>query len=139
MIQERYCSYEVSKLLQEKGFDEPCRSIYIDCVDYVDFYYSEEEQTNLQIGVFEVLRPTHQMTMDWLRKKGFYIEIQTLFNEFEPSLLKFTNFHALITIIIDGRVIDEIHLTDEGIKDYGECVENAIKYCLTELMKGDKG
>ncbi len=29
MIQERHCSYELSKLLKEKGFDEPCSKAYM--------------------------------------------------------------------------------------------------------------
>lgn len=28
MITEDYCSYEVAKLLKEKGFDEPCKVWY---------------------------------------------------------------------------------------------------------------
>ena len=133
MIKERYCSFEVSKLLKEKGFDEPCDHFYI--FDRTTIYKGTAF-TNTQIGNKFYNAPTHQMACDWLREKGFYIEIQTIFDEFEPSLLKFTNFHAVITTIIDGRVIDETHLADEGIRDYGECVENAMDYCLTELMKG---
>lgn len=131
MIKERYCSYEVSKLLKEKGFNEKTFTYYDNDILCHGGWF---EWNNSPMG--QTAAPTHQMACDWLRKKGYYIEIQTLFDEFEPSLLKFTNFHALITIIIDDRVIDEIHLADEGIKDYGKCVENATKYCLTELMKG---
>ena len=128
MIKERYCSFEVAKLLKEKGFVIPCDWIY--CSDGTFGHKNSLWDKEM------FLAPTHQMACDWLREKGFYIEIQTIFDEFEPSLLKFTNFHAVITTIIDGRVIDETHLADEGIRDYGECVENAMDYCLTELMKG---
>ena len=30
MITEDYCSYEVAKLLKEKGFNEPCRAYWDD-------------------------------------------------------------------------------------------------------------
>lgn len=30
MIKEAYCSFEVSKLLKEKGFDAQCRAAYTD-------------------------------------------------------------------------------------------------------------
>lgn len=136
MIKERYCSYKISKLLRKKGFDEPCRAYWWDERDVLAFCDFPKTTEDLQYKDNQCLAPTHQMAMDWLREKGFYIEIQTLFDEFEPSLLKFTNFHALITTIIDDRVIDETHLADEGIRDYGECVEFAINYCLTELVKG---
>ena len=138
MIKERYCSYELSKLLKEKGFDE---SIYEFYNSSRTILYARNEDGFRLSELNGIYYPhiTHQMAMDWLREKGFYIEIQTLFDEFEPSLLEFTNFHALITTIIDGRVIDETHLADEGIKDYGECVEFAINYCLTDLVKGGEG
>ena len=32
MIQEAYCSYEIAKLLKEKGFSEPCFYYYKDKV-----------------------------------------------------------------------------------------------------------
>ena len=133
MIKERYCSIELSKLLKEKGFDEKTLAYYDDDILCNGDWF---EWNRSPLG--HISAPTHQMACDWLREKGFYIEIQTLFDEFEPSLLEFTNFHALITTIIDGRVIDETHLADEGIKDYGECVEFAINYCLTELVKRSK-
>ena len=144
MIEERYCSYEVSKLLKEKGFKIGTNKDYWKIGEDGTMYFMSSigAYTSNPNDEYAFYRPensypcpTHQMAMDWLREKGFYIEIQTLFDEFEPSLLKFTNFHALITTIIDGRVIDETHLADEGIRDYGECVENAINYCLTELIK----
>ena len=31
MIKERYCSYEVARLLQEKGFDEECILLFYLC------------------------------------------------------------------------------------------------------------
>ena len=56
MITEDYCSFEVAKLLKEKGFDYKG-------FDYIDF---EGE-------VIRQDRPTHQMAMKWLREKGFHI------------------------------------------------------------------
>ena len=50
-ITEDYCSYEVAKLLKEKGFD-------YQGFDYIDF---EGE-------VIKQDRPTHQMAMKWLRE-----------------------------------------------------------------------
>lgn len=142
ILKERYCSYELSKLLKEKGFDWKCNGYYFKnpfdgSIDVaVSPYAMNKNSDEYRKFDLPISAPTHQMAMDWLRNKGYHIEIQTLWDEFEPSLLKFTNFHALITTIIDGRVIDETHLANEEIKDYSECVENAIKYCLTKLMKG---
>ena len=125
MIQERYCSYEVAKLLKEKGFDEPCRSVYEDFGDYIDFYYTVEEQTDLQMGVFEVLRPTHQMAMDWLREiHKLHIEIYA-----NASVYRF---------IISKPGGDGTYLVTDAKgpndgnawNDYKDVVEAALKVCL---------
>lgn len=52
MIKEDYCSFEVAKLLKEKGFNND---------------YPKGDCT--QIGC------THQMAMKWLREKQIYIRI----------------------------------------------------------------
>ena len=49
MIEEIRCSYEVCKLLHEKGFDVKC----------TDWYW----ENNINIW-----KPTHQMAMKWLRE-----------------------------------------------------------------------
>lgn len=54
MIEERRCSYEVCKLLHEKGFDIKCTSWYW--------------ENNINIW-----KPTHQMACDWLQEKHHYI------------------------------------------------------------------
>lgn len=54
MIEERRCSYEVCKLLHEKGFDIKCTSWYW--------------ENNINIW-----KPTHQMVCDWIEKKHNYI------------------------------------------------------------------
>lgn len=129
MIKERYCSYELSQLLREKGFDEPCKSVYEDCGDYIDFYYTIEEQTDLHLSVDEILRPTHQTACDWLRDKGYHVEIYA-----SASGYKF---------IISKTPYDGTDIYESGHDgpndggawdDYGECIDYAIKYCLTELV-----
>ena len=54
MIAEDYCSYEVSKLLRDKGFNEPCTELNKLC---------------LRDGEKPVLKVTHQKAMKWLRLK----------------------------------------------------------------------
>ena len=54
MITEDYCSFEIAKLLKEKGFDEKVISFY---------------------PPGDIQRPTHQMAMKWLRENGIIIEI----------------------------------------------------------------
>ncbi len=67
MTQEAYVSYEVAKLLKEKGFDEPCRAIYEEEVlrtntlcDYYNYEYYNCESY--------VCASTHQTALAWLRQ-----------------------------------------------------------------------
>ena len=121
---ESYCSYEVSKLLKKKGFDEPCRSYFIDNVDYIDTSYSTEELTDLNMGVWETLRPTHQMVCAWLREV-YNIDI-IIFHE------KLLNDYYWARI--ERNLFTEIQQEPE-YNSYEEAVESAIKYCLENLIK----
>jgi hypothetical protein len=69
MITEDYVSFEVAKLLKEKGFDEECRGFFHtafesprlsmwSCKDHKNSDYEECVST-----------PTHQMAMKWLRNE----------------------------------------------------------------------
>lgn len=123
MINEAYCSYEVSKLLKEKGFDESCRSYFIDNVDYIDSSYSTEELTDLQMGIWEILRPTHQMAMAWLREKhNIFILVgwNSIHEEYFTRILNMT----------DGIPKRNIH----EHASYEEAIEEALKYCLENLL-----
>lgn len=64
MIKERYVSFEVAKLLRDKGFNEPCRGVYEEKVlrintlcDWLNSDFSEY-----------VAAPTQAMACDWLEE-----------------------------------------------------------------------
>lgn len=63
-ITEDFVSFEIAKLLKEKGFNEPCRSVYEEKILRVntmcDYFNSELSSY--------VCAPTHQMAMKWLRE-----------------------------------------------------------------------
>lgn len=129
MIQETYVSYEVAKLLKEKRFDEPCRSYFIDNVDYIDFSYSTEELTDLHMGVREILRPTHQMAMDWLREiHQVAIVIDCWFGGD-----RYISWHGKIMCYgEDLKTQQDVELP--YVATYKEAVEAAIKYALENLI-----
>ena len=124
-ITEDYCSYEVAKLLKEKGFNEPC-----------DNYYDKEscskEQEPQELTCDEILylhdkfikAPTHQMAMKWLR------EVHSI--AIEPMLLSWGWFCQIEKIIRDfcKEYIDET----DSYKTYEDAVEAALKYCLENLI-----
>lgn len=68
MIKEDYVSFEVAKLLMDKGFDEDCRKRYTtDDPDYlVDLNELVLESWTEDVEFY--LAPTLQMAMKWLRK-----------------------------------------------------------------------
>lgn len=62
-ITEDFCSFEVAKLLKEKGFNEKCSRWYI---------ANEPQEGIVEKGFgenqFYINAPTHQMAMKWLRE-----------------------------------------------------------------------
>ena len=115
---EDYVSFEVAKLLKEKGFNEKCRTFYNDKtlkITYIDSPISNEKPFNLCL-----LAPTLQMAMKWLREVH----------------------KQLINVWYDGdtwsseiyRTIEEDFCLVGHFQSYEEAAEAAIKYCLTNLI-----
>ena len=65
MITEDYCSEELSKLLQEKGFQEPCTGL---------------NKLLCKEGEKPLLLITHQKAMKWLREKGIECVVIPIWN-----------------------------------------------------------
>ena len=113
MITEDYCSYEVAKLLKEKGFDIECNTAYYNgnLIDYTMYGFC---------GVLEfIFAPTHQMAVKWLREKD--IRICPDYSD------------------VDGKWFTMIGTkkkrTYSGYYDtYEEAIESALKYTLENLL-----
>ena len=110
MLEEDYCSYEVAKLLKEKGFD-------YQGFDYIDF---EGE-------VIKQDRPTHQMAMKWLRENhNIFIQISAVLQDqpfglhYRPSI---QDYHAYAR-----------HDNFSEYVTYEEAIEAALKYSLENLI-----
>ena len=130
MTQEDYCSYEVAKLLKEKGFDTPCMGRY--SVRSKEFHLDCTKMCN-NGGLFECAAPTHQMAMKWLREVhnkhcdiGYdidlywffqIIELKELIEHFDYSETKY--YHAE---------------NETGFNAYEDAVEAALKYALEKLI-----
>lgn len=117
MTQEDYCSYEVAKLLKEKGFDVYTPTRY----DYDGGFHSHGDYL---IGNGDISAPTHQMAMKWLRDT-YSISIEPYCYEYGWSC-GFSQFPIGITIY-----------TSQESKEYGtyeEAVEAALKYVLEKLI-----
>lgn len=128
MIRERYCSFEVSKLLREKGFDEPIYEFY-DTSGFVLYARNKEGFRLSELGGVYYPHITHQMARDWLR------EVHKL------HIVIYANASGYKFIISkpggDGTdLVTDVEGPNDGDAwdDYPECVESAIEYCLTELI-----
>lgn len=109
MITEDYVSFEVAKLLNEKGFD-------YQGFDYIDF---EGE-------VIRQDRPTHQMAMAWLRE-AHNVSIEPFVDYGSGDDYWWT---VDITKIKKNGLITEL----SGYKSYEEAVEAACIYALKNLI-----
>ena len=124
-ITEDYVSFEVAKLLKEKGFNIPCRSYYNNN-DYLSF---EHPKGFVSVDSVYLLRPTHQMALKWLREAhNIFIEIKYVPNQFtdEPG------YKAMIWDMSEeiGRPLPD----DIEYAFYETCVNNALKYTLENLI-----
>lgn len=131
MIQEAYCSYEVSKLLREKGFDEPCRSYFISDSD--EYRKCTVDITSKNCSSGQVLRPTHQMACAWLREVH-HIHIDIII-EGNGSCITYLTKIRPFKIIYPVRNYDSID-TNKVFRcnSYEEAVEAALKYSLENLI-----
>lgn len=127
MIEEAYVSFEVAKLLKEKGFDWACIGYYVDD-EPDDVKYSFLCETN---SIWEsrcCSAPTLQMAMAWLRREfglhcsvdydyvlGWYCQITSLKETVEYDHEEMKHYHP-----------DK----DNGFSSPEEACEAAIKYCL---------
>ena len=129
MIKERYCSYEVARLLKEKGFSEPVRSFYL-----IDDAHSNAVNVTYTItyrnvnNAKAILRPTHQMACDWLREvHGIFIAINNDDLGFNWQCYDLINRDSTL----DPKILSESYA---GYKAYEEAVETALKYSLENLI-----
>lgn len=120
MITEDYVSFEVAKLLKEKGFNEPCIAVYEEGVLRINTlcYYHNSELSSY------ICAPTHQMATKWLRElHNIGIEPWCCDGKWECGFC----------ILPKGT---DLYTSFEGTRynTYEEAVEAAIKYCLENLI-----
>ena len=131
MIQEEYVSFDVAKLLKEKGFNEECRTYYkvFPKNRIAAIYHSSENRGVSEDDPNEILCPTQQMTMRWLREeKGLFISIGNDDLDYNWQIFDVKNR----TKDLDPTCLTESYA---GYKTYEEACEAAIKYCLENLIK----
>ena len=123
MITEDYVSFEVAKLLKEKGFDGECSKFYMPTgngrwkyAHYHDFDISDRIDC-----------PTHQVAMKWLREKYYIYADPIKQGNYNDCSEYYTWIVARMGIIHrNSSVADKL--------SYKEAVEAALKYSLENLI-----
>ena len=118
MIKEAYVSFEVAKLLKEKGFSE----ITLDS-------YRANGQLRGEYKSCNIPCPTHQMAMKWLR------EVHNIFIVIEPHMYDYINEKnsSYVTSLWQGDNYYE-NITSKDYPAYEEAVEATLKYALENLI-----
>ena len=132
-ITEDYVSFEIAKLLKEKGFDEKCLHYYEDN-RHRDEGIKLSDWCNIEYSNSEIGRrfacPTLQMAMKWLR------EIYNIAIVIEPHKYDYINEKnsSYIASLWQGDNYYE-NITSKDYPTYEETADAAIKYCLENLIK----
>jgi len=122
-ITEDYVSFEVAKLLKEKGFDGECFAAY----NGNGKLYESDKEVDDNTPYWSDA-PTLQMAMKWLREvHKLYVVVRPYVTE-EGTLSLFD----LKSIKEKGIVVNL--RTKTGFNTYEEACEAAIKYCLENLI-----
>lgn len=123
MIQEAYCSYEVAKLLKEKGFNEPIRCWYD---NYQDFHEEGVRMRNTDCLPPTIMCPTHQMAMRWLREeKRIFIRI---IEDGAGEVFRYEIYNH--TPNNNGKY----YINNTYADSYEEAVEEALKYYVENFI-----
>ena len=123
MITEDYCSYEVAKLLKEKGFDEPIWTRYED--DNEVIFGDKYDWNNSPMG--QISAPTLQMAMKWLREKGIECVVIPIWNTIGKQ------YRSYVLSNLGDKYKDNYDSYSDNIS-YEQAVEAALKYCLENLI-----
>lgn len=132
-MKEAYVSFEVAKLLKEKGFDGLCYGIWHIYNEVFELHYEPLDYSNLRDEM--LLAPTQQMAMRWLREEyNILVTVQPcevgagvddytyIIYEIQPE-----DYH--FKFIAQGRVQPVAYTMD-----YEGTLEEGIKHALINLI-----
>jgi hypothetical protein len=126
---EDFVSLETAKLLKEKGFNEVCRYEY--GVPEVDKGYVLQEFykpiQNCELIETAYTAPTLKMAKNWLREKHHIRAYPILQGNYDDT---FKNYSWIVAR--DGIIYRNPSVSER--LSYEEAAEDAIKYCLTNLI-----
>lgn len=131
IITEDYVSFEIAKLLKDKGFNEECFALYNPDGMLIQ---SGIRLNNIQVGRVEgsYSAPTLQMAMKWLRiKHNIHIESFCPVVDATDEPVK---YNVVISDLRNYCLAFNTPLEDKEFDSYEKACEAAIKYCLENLI-----
>ena len=154
MIKERYVSFEVAKMLKEKGFNEHTICRYVDTNGATERWYDDyrERVLRFELNAGDLIEPsiepkekyelygdtipapTLYMTMEWLRENGVYMYVEP-FITISSEGYNLEGYRPWITTFKKNwfNPLSKIG-TATYSKTYEAAVEAVIKYCLETLI-----
>ena len=135
MTQEDYCSYELSQLLKEKGFEGVCEYAYSNKGNYFEVDRGNFDEVYC-------LRPTHQMAMKWLREKYqllISVDASPIYDKVKDEKGRNTCGLLYWHYMACGEWLNDKHDATKRVfvvsgKTYEEAIEAALKYSLENLI-----
>ncbi len=127
MITEDYVSFEVAKLLKEKGFNELCFRLIREDEEIVEAPSRAWNGMTKKQKVEFYLCPTHQRAVKWLREK-YYIHADPI------KQGNYNDCSEYYTWIVARMGIIHRNSTVADKLSYKEAVEAALKYCIENLI-----
>jgi len=132
-MHESYCSFEVAKLLKEKGFDWDCGNYYKPDGEIVRTLHTNGSRHINSSVLYEnqCLAPTQQMALRWLREE-YYIDILPLVrhvNKFAGELpikeYSYRIYDGEGNVMFSGR---------DWFRAYEKSIEAALEYAIKNLI-----
>ena len=139
MITEDYCSYEVAKLLKEKGFDSPCMGRY--SVRSMEFHLDCTKMCN-NGGLFEYAAPSQSMAIKWLREVHqlhISVDVSPIYGKVKDEKGRNTCGLLYWHYMASGEWMNDKYNPQQkafvvSAKSYEEAVEAACLYSLENLI-----
>lgn len=117
MIKEQYVSFEVAKLLKERGFKEETHGNYY-LGGKFDGKFEESSKVNWnKFFKTPIAAPTQQMAMRWLREVH---DIKIMIRPYVDGTYSYEILNGFWYVNFDS---------------YEDAAEEAIKYCLENIVK----
>ena len=130
MITEDYVSFEIAKLLKEKGFNECCYGYYY---EPKHLSHNTFDITNSELEEDSCSAPTLQMAMKWLREVHNIGVFPTTFYR-HTETFDGHNYGCTLVNLKTFEVIGNFEDCTFPADSYEETCEVAIKYCLENLV-----